>query len=154
MEKLLLFAVPIFGANLLQALYGTVDLFVVGLFADASAVSAVSTGSMMMQTITGIITGLTMGCTVLLGQNIGKKDEAAAERTVGSALWLFVTVGILLAVIVAVLAVGIASVINAPAEAFPRRPIISVSAESVSSVSSCLTQSVECSADWGMREHR
>lgn len=72
-KKLLLFAVPIFGANLLQALYGTVDLFVVGLFADASAVSAVSTGSMMMQTITGIITGLTMGCTVLLGQNIGKK---------------------------------------------------------------------------------
>ena len=110
-KKLLLFAVPIFGANLLQALYGTVDLFVVGLFADASAVSAVSTGSMTMQTITGIITGLTMGCTV-------KKDEAAAERTVGSALWLFVTVGILLAVIVAVLAVGIASVINAPAEAF------------------------------------
>ena len=117
-KKLLLFAVPIFGANLLQALYGTVDLFVVGLFADASAVSAVSTGSMTMQTITGIITGLTMGCTVLLGQNIGKKDEAAAERTVGSALWLFVTVGILLAVIVAVLAVGIASVINALAEAF------------------------------------
>ena len=37
-KKLLLFAVPIFGANLLQALYGTVDLFVVGLFADASAV--------------------------------------------------------------------------------------------------------------------
>ena len=29
-KKLLLFAVPIFGANLLQALYGTVDLFVVG----------------------------------------------------------------------------------------------------------------------------
>ena len=49
-KKLLLFAVPIFGANLLQALYGTVDLFVVGLFADASAVSAVSTGSMTMQT--------------------------------------------------------------------------------------------------------
>lgn len=117
-KKLLLFAVPIFGANLLQALYGTVDLFVVGLFADASAVSAVSTGSMTMQTITGIITGLTMGCTVLLGQNIGKKDEAAAERTVGSALWLFVTVGILLAVIVAVTAGGIASVMNAPAEAF------------------------------------
>ena len=148
-KKLLLFAVPIFGANLLQALYGTVDLFVVGLFADASAVSAVSTGSMTMQTITGIITGLTMGCTVLLGQNIGKKDEAAAERTVGSALWLFVTVGILLAVIVAVLAVGMRR-----RKHFPRRPIISVSAESVSSVSSCLTQSVECSADWGMREHR
>ena len=111
----------------------------------------------MMQTITGIITGLTMGCTVLLGQNIGKKDEAAAERTVGSALWLFVTVGILLAVIVAVLAVGIASVINAPAEAFSQTTdyirICGIGIICIVMVKG-LTQSVECSADWGMREHR
>lgn len=39
-KSLLLFAIPIFGANILQAMYGTVDLLVVGLFSDASAVSA------------------------------------------------------------------------------------------------------------------
>lgn len=116
-KKLLLFAAPIFGANLLQAMYGTVDLLVVGLFSDASSVSAVSTGSMTMQTITGIITGLTMGCTVLLGQNIGKKDESAAAKTVGSALWLFVIFGVLLAGVITVAAQGVAVVMNAPAEA-------------------------------------
>ncbi len=41
-----------------------------------------------LQTITGIITGLTMGCTVLLGQNIGRKDMGAAARTIGSSVAL------------------------------------------------------------------
>ena len=45
-KKLLLFMLPVFGANLLQALYGTVDLMVVGQFASTADVSAVSTGSM------------------------------------------------------------------------------------------------------------
>jgi putative MATE family efflux protein len=116
-KKLLWFTIPIFGANLLQAMYGTVDLMVVGLFADSAEVSAVSTGSMTIQTITGIVTGLTMGCTVLLGQNIGKGDEKAAARTIGSALWLFVTVGIVLAVSVIWVADGTAKVMNAPQEA-------------------------------------
>lgn len=72
-KKLGAFALPILGANLLQAMYGTVDLMIVGLFSNSAEVSAVSTGSITMQTITGIITGLTMGCTVLLGQKSDKK---------------------------------------------------------------------------------
>ena len=42
LKKLLLFVLPIFGANVLQAMYGTVDLIVVGYFSDSSAVSAVA----------------------------------------------------------------------------------------------------------------
>lgn len=117
-KSLLLFAIPIFGANILQAMYGTVDLLVVGLFSDASAVSAVSTGSMTMQTLTGIITGLTMGCTVLLGQYIGMKDEKRAGRTITSAFRLFIAIGIILAIVVALFAGGIASIMNAPQEAY------------------------------------
>ena len=116
-KRLLLFALPVMGANLLQAMYGTVDLMIVGLFSDAAAVSAVSTGSMTMQTITGIITGLTMGCTVLLGQNIGKGDKTGAARTIGSSLCLFIFVGVLLAVGIVMTAVPIARVMNAPKEA-------------------------------------
>ncbi|MEG1981289.1 MAG: MATE family efflux transporter, partial [Clostridia bacterium] len=68
---LIKFSIPILLAVFLQAMYGAVDLLVVGQFGDASSVSAVSTGSQIMQTITGIISGLTMGTTVLLGQKIG-----------------------------------------------------------------------------------
>ncbi len=116
-KKLLLFMVPVFGANLLQTLYGTVDLIVVGRFASTADVSAVSTGSMTMQTITGIITGLTMGCTVRIGHLIGQHDLARAARTVGSALILFLLTGVLLTGAVFMAARPIATIMNAPEDA-------------------------------------
>lgn len=51
---ILRFAVPFFISSLLQALYGAADLFVVGRYTGADAVSAVSIGSQVMQTLTGI----------------------------------------------------------------------------------------------------
>lgn len=59
------FALPYLLANVLQALYGGADLFVVGQFDDAASVSGVAIGSQVMQTVTGIILGLTTGITVL-----------------------------------------------------------------------------------------
>ena len=80
LSPLIKFSIPIFFAVFLQAMYGAVDLLVVGQFGDASGVSAVATGGQIMQTITGIITGLTMGTTVLLGQKIGEKNYPSASK--------------------------------------------------------------------------
>ena len=55
-------------ANVLQSLYGAVDLFVVGQFCDAQAVAAVSTGTQVTQIVTSLVTGLTLGGTILVGQ--------------------------------------------------------------------------------------
>ena len=65
---LLKFALPFLLASLLQAFYVAADLLIVGRFADSATVSAVATGSQVIQTITGIILGLTTGGTVLIGQ--------------------------------------------------------------------------------------
>ena len=51
-----------------------VDLAVVGWFSTTAHVSAVATGSQMMQAVTVVITGLTMGVTVLLGHALGAGD--------------------------------------------------------------------------------
>ena len=64
---ILKFAIPFLLASLLQALYGAADLLIVGQFSDTAAISAVATGSQVMQTITGVILGLTTGGTVLIG---------------------------------------------------------------------------------------
>ena len=64
-KVLLQFAVPFLIANVLQALYGGADLFVVGQYDDSASVAAVAIGSQVMQTITGIILGITTGTTVL-----------------------------------------------------------------------------------------
>ena len=55
------FALPLMLSLLLQALYGAVDLAVVGRFAPTASTAAVATGSQMMQAVTGLVTGLTMG---------------------------------------------------------------------------------------------
>ena len=57
---LLRFAIPVVLAMILQSLYGAVDLLVVGQFSSSADVSAVSTGSQIMQTLMGIIAGLSM----------------------------------------------------------------------------------------------
>ena len=67
-KTLLVFAVPYLFANLIQAMYGAVDMIVVGWFANAAGISAVSVGSQVMQILTSMVAGLTMGSTILIAQ--------------------------------------------------------------------------------------
>ncbi len=118
LPALLKFSIPVLLALLLQALYGAVDLWAVGKFGTTADVSAVATGSQAMQIITGLITGLSMGSTVLLGIYVGRKDPDGAAKTIGSSLWVFSVLGVALTVITMLAAPWIARVTNAPAEAF------------------------------------
>lgn len=104
-------------ALLLQALYGAVDLWAVGTFCSQADVSAVSTGSQTMMIITGIVTGLSMGTTVLLGRRIGEKNEDGAAEVVGTSIWIFGVLGILLSIVMVLAAPIIADIMNSPEEA-------------------------------------
>ena len=79
LHTLIRFAVPVFFTLFLQALYGGVDLLVVGQFAATADVSGVATGSMLMSTVTMVITGLSMGITILVGERIGRGEPDEAE---------------------------------------------------------------------------
>lgn len=118
LPALLKFSIPVLLALVLQALYGAVDLWAVGKFGTTADVSAVATGSQAMQIITGLITGLSMGSTVLLGMHVGQKNHKGAAKTIGSSIWVFGVLGIILSVITVLAAPWIASVTNAPTEAF------------------------------------
>ena len=69
--KLLKFMIPVFGALVLQAMYGAVDLLVVGRFGSRAGLSGVSTGSNVLNLITFVITALAMGVTVVIGHDLG-----------------------------------------------------------------------------------
>ena len=71
LAPLMRFALPVLGALILQAMYGAVDLLIVGKFASPVDVSAVSTGSQIMMTLTNLVSSFAMGTTVLLAQQIG-----------------------------------------------------------------------------------
>ena len=73
LKKLFCFMVPILGALILQAAYGAVDLLVVGRFGSTSGLSAVSTGSQVLNLVTFVVTQLAMGVTVLIARYLGEK---------------------------------------------------------------------------------
>ena len=112
------FALPIMLAMFLQALYGAIDMMVVGWFSDAVNVSAVSTGSQVIMTITMVITGLSMGVTILTGQRIGEGKPDEAGHVVGNGIHLFIIIGILLTALMVPGAGAVSALMQAPAEAF------------------------------------
>lgn len=61
LKKLCWFMLPVLGALVLQAAYGAVDLLVVGHFGSTSGLSAVSTGSQVLNLVTFVVTQLAMG---------------------------------------------------------------------------------------------
>ena len=73
--KLIPFMIPILGALVLQAAYGAVDLLVVGRFGTTSGLSAVSTGSQVLNLVTFVITQFAMGITVLIARYIGREED-------------------------------------------------------------------------------
>ena len=114
------FALPVLLALCLQAMYGAVDLLVVGRFGTSADVSAVSTGSQMMQFITTIITGLSMGTTILLGQTIGMKKLDKAGDIIGSGICFFAILAVGVTIGMMFFAEPFAVIMQTPEEAFSR----------------------------------
>lgn len=117
---LIRFAGPVLLALLLQTMYGAVDLLVVGQFGTSADVSAVSTGSMVMQTVMVVITGLAMGLTVLVGRKIGEGLREDAGNIIGSGIWLFGVLAVVLSVLMVFAAPSMAKLMQAPVEALDK----------------------------------
>ncbi len=114
---LLQFTIPFFFASLLQALYGAVDLYVVGQFDTTASVSAVSIGSQIIQTLTYFVTGLSMGGTVVLGRKVGAQDKQGAALAVGTQAVLFLLLTLMLCLTLGLGLEAALALMNTPPEA-------------------------------------
>lgn len=118
LSLLLKFAIPVLFALFLQAMYGAVDLLIVGKFATSADVSGVSTGSQIMMTFTNLICSLAMGTTIFLGQTLGEGDGKRGGKIIGASICLFLSMGVIFTIMVPLLAPQLAALMNAPKEAF------------------------------------
>lgn len=115
---LLKFAYPVFLALFLQAMYGAVDLLVVGKFAETADVSGVATGSQIMQSLTSVITSMSIGITILLGQKIGEGKSEVGGKVIGTGITLFAALAAVCTLLFVALAPQISTIMQAPEEAF------------------------------------
>lgn len=117
LKKLIPFMIPILGALVLQAAYGAVDLLVVGRFGSTAGLSAVSTGSQILNLVTFVITQLAMGITVLIARYIGEKSTGQIGELLGGAVTVFAIVSAVLFVVMVFFAKPLAVLMQAPQEA-------------------------------------
>jgi putative MATE family efflux protein len=115
--KMLHFMLPIFGSLVLQAMYGAVDLLVVGRFGTTAGLSGVSTGSNVLNMITFTVTGCAMAVTILIGRYLGEKTPEKIGTLIGAATCLFTVISAVLCFIMVVFARPIAVIMQAPQEA-------------------------------------
>lgn len=115
---LIKFALPVLLALFLQAMYGAIDLMVVGQFASAADVSAVSTGSQIMFTLTNLVASFAMGATILLARQIGEGETRKGGETIGACITLFALIGVVMTLLIVPGSGVLASVMQAPKEAF------------------------------------
>lgn len=115
--KMIRFMVPILGALILQAMYGAVDLLIVGQFGTTAGISGVSTGSNIINMVTFTISGLAMGVTVLIGRYLGEGRGERVGRVIGGVISFFLMLAAVMMVVLLVFARPVAVLMQAPAQA-------------------------------------
>ena len=117
LKKLVAFMMPVLGALILQAAYGAVDLLVVGRFGSTSGLSAVSTGSQVLNLVTFVVIQFAMGITVLIARYLGEKRPERIGAVIGGGAVVFTMMSVALFIAMVGFARPISVLMQAPAEA-------------------------------------
>lgn len=117
LKKMIKFMIPILGALVLQAMYGAVDLMIVGQFGTTSGLSGISTGSNIMNLATFVVAGLAMAVTVQISKYIGMKNEERIGRLLGATIALFSIISVVVSAVLIVFAPQLSVLMQAPEEA-------------------------------------
>lgn len=122
-KGMITFALPFLLSNILQALYGAVDMWVVGNFSSNiaeirdSIVAGVNIGSQITHLVAMAVSGLTVSGTVLVGQYIGARKNKDASQTVGTMFSMLAIAAVFLTVVMIILSEPLLHLLNTPANA-------------------------------------
>ena len=116
-RKMVQFMLPILAALILQAMYGAVDLLIVGHFGTTAGISGVSTGSSVMNLFTFVLCSLASGVTILISRYLGEKKHERIGKLIGNAIAFFIAFALVFTIVLIVFARPIAVLMQAPEEA-------------------------------------
>ena len=120
-DKLLFFAIPIAASSILQQLFNSVDVAVVGNFAanEAAATAAVGCNGPIINLILNLFIGLSVGANVVIANFIGRKEGEKAGEAVHTAMTVAVICGVFLIFVGLMVSRPILEIINTPEDVLP-----------------------------------
>lgn len=96
-KTLFLFALPSLGVNILQSINNSVNSVWIGKFLGEEALAASANAGLIMFLMFSTLFGFTMATTILIGQNMGRRDIESVRRIMGTATTVFFAAGLLFA---------------------------------------------------------
>ena len=98
LSRMLRFTVPLMCSSILQILFNAADIVVVGRFAGPTALAAVGSNSALINLVTNLFIGLSIGANVVVARYFGAKDNDNVSQTVHTSIALGIVSGIILTV--------------------------------------------------------
>jgi hypothetical protein len=82
---MLRFSIPLMCSGLLQILFNTADIIVVGRFAGDNSLAAVGSTASLIHLLVNLFMGLSTGASILAARHFGAKEDEEVHKTVHTA---------------------------------------------------------------------
>ena len=116
-RTLLLFSLPVLGSNILQSLNASINSVWVGHFLGEAALTATSNANIILFFLLGVVFGISMANTIMIGQAVGARDLVEARRVVGTSTTFFILLSVLAAALGYAFTPDILAAMGTPADA-------------------------------------
>ena len=119
-KKVVLFAFPLMLSGILQLLYNAADIIVVGQFSSSDAMAAVGSTSSLINLLTNVFIGLSIGISVLISKFYGAGQQKDIFETVHTAIGLSLICGILVGILGFIFAGTMLEWMDSPENVLPK----------------------------------
>lgn len=114
--KIILFTLPLAASSILQQLFNSVDVAVVGRFASSQALAAVGSNTPVISLLINLFMGVSMGANVIISNHIGQNDKRSIRDAVGTVGITAVVSGLFLMILGVCVARPILTAMDTPAD--------------------------------------
>lgn len=115
-KGILYFMIPLIGSSLIQQLYSTVDLIIVGRFLGTKASASIGASNLIITILIGFFNGMSVGTGVITSHIFGVNDNEKLKKLVSTSFLIAVTGGIILSIIGITLSKTFLIMMNTPDE--------------------------------------
>lgn len=119
LKKMLLFTIPLMFSSILQLLFNAADIVVVGRFAGDNSLAAVGCNGALINLMTNVFLGLSVGGNVLAARDYGAGNERELSKTVHTAMLLGIISGLVLTVAGVIFAPQLLELMQTPENVLP-----------------------------------
>ena len=116
LKKILVFSLPLAASSVLQQLFNSIDIAVVGRFVGSEALAAVGANSPIISLLINLFLGVSMGANAVISNQIGSGNDEGVSRSVGTVSVLALSSGVFLMLLGFLVARPILVLIDTPSE--------------------------------------